>query len=218
MQSKGWGSTPQTLLDRSKLQWVCCHEGYGYLWSNLVKEISFLCLQTWRFHTFHILPPPNSKIKHDYANEDRRFVYDLQLKKHNIPWDDGEIDEEQLGKTLQYILTPYNMVFVMDGYLGAYLMEKYNIRAHRLSIPWKQRKDLPQCPKHTCKEYGHVEGFTYCAQRRCFELARYLYPLMVNYFLPELVQEATSLELYIDPQFKPREPPDMVGEEEEEDI
>jgi hypothetical protein len=218
MQCKGWGSTPVRTLDTTgKLQWVCCHEGYGYLYANMIKEISFLCLQTWEYHTFHLLPPPNSKIKYGYADEEKKFVYDLQLKRHNIPWDVGEIDEEQLGRTLQYILTSNNMVYVVDGYLGAYLMEKFTLRTHRLQMQTQRWKELSQCPKHVCQEYGHVEGFTYCAQRHCFELARYLYPLMVNYLIPDLVMEAKTKELYIEPRFKPREPPETL-EEAEEDI
>jgi hypothetical protein len=182
------------------LQWVCCYEGYAFLKSTLVKELSFVCLQTWQYQTFHIIPDTNAKITHQYHDEARRRVFDLQLQKHNIPWVSGTVCEEELINALSF--SSHSTIYVVDPALAQYLEDVLNMCCVEvLSIPWNRRK-IPQCPNHTCGEYGHMAGFTYCAQRRCFEVASYFKPLMVDYLMPELLQKAANDALYLPPKFK----------------
>ncbi len=200
------------------LQWVCCHEGYAFLKSTIVKELCFLCLQTWQYHTFHIIPDTNAKIKHQYHDEDRRRVFDLQLKKHNIPWNDGNVTEEDVSSALPWSFSRLNPIYVVDPELIMYLWSTFKLdRVVVLNIPWHRFK-IPQCPKHTCGEYGHKVGFTYCAQRRCFEVASYLKPLMVDYFMPKLIQKASNDVLYIQPKFKALMPVEVTEVDDDDTI
>jgi hypothetical protein len=141
-------------------------------------------------------------------------VFDLQLKKHNIPWDDGDITEEDVAKALPWSFTRNNPIYVVDPELSNYLWSTLKLdRVEVLNIPWNRFK-IPQCPKHTCREYGHKKGFTYCAQRRCFEVASYIKPLMVDYFIPQLLQESSNNAQYLNPKFK-APMPDIESDEDD---
>ena len=190
-----------SLMIDEDLQWLCCAESYFFLGDLQIKEICILCIQTGEYYTWHIIPSLNSDNDVNLYSPESQEIYKLQLEKHGLAWFVGNYFIHEVFDMMFKILSTNNTIFVIDKVLEAWLEKRgFNDVQRLYCVPMKCINEMPNS---TCRQFCHDVGFTYCAQRKCFEIMNHLRPVLQPSLKPNSFKYVYSIEKADSSSLKP---------------
>jgi hypothetical protein len=173
-------------------EWIIHCEYLHYLKDLNIKELCALCIQTGQCFTFHI---KSSSFKNviDLMPECKLAAFKVQSDKHKMTWNDGTMSELELDFELKKMIKEEHDIYVVDAVAERYFQKKGYENVERLDmIPPLDLLVTTGSIDKSCA-YHHEKYSKHCAQRKCYEIGKYLQPAFVPYLNLNIIERKCGL-------------------------
>jgi hypothetical protein len=164
----------------SDLQWICFIQKFQFFKNVVVKELSVICIQTGEVKTWHVSPGVQADV--DFNDEVYQALYQVQHSKHGLGWHDGDVSMREVELNLRRTIDENSTIFVTCWDTQDLLEHMAYNDIQIIKLP--PITSFDECPKSTCRQFGHVEGFKHCSQRACVETMIHLRPFLLPTLYP----------------------------------
>jgi hypothetical protein len=174
-----------------QLEWIIHCEYLHYLMEIRIKELCALCIQTGECFTFHVKSPPYVGVEGLLPQRDAAFK--VQIERHKMCWNDGTMSELDLDVELMKMVTPEHDIYVADTVVERFLKkQEYEFVEMLDMLPPMDRLVTASSIAKSCA--FHQEKYSkHCAQRKCYEIAKYLQPAFVPYLNLNIIERKCGL-------------------------
>src|SRR5271155_2476670 len=174
--------------DDLPFQWIIHFEAFPFLSKTYIKEFGGYCIQPGESILYHVRTPANVIITMDPMHV---AVFALQSLRHGFTITDGDLSLEEFYQKVSEKVAKDCTIYTICRYV-----EKFYTRPSKYSypdvvylepmLPANYKRVMMPLPDKVCnKKHSEV----HCAQRKVYELARFLKPSFVPYLQCSLIKQ-----------------------------